>query len=67
MNDQWAREADIGDIPDYPEDWPATQRVAAYWHAVHFTNMPGTTEGWHTVWKSALREQERSERRKETA
>ena len=62
-----ARDEDVFEIPPYPEEWDGQQRLAAYWHAVHFTHLPGTTEGWHTVWKSALREQERSERRKETA
>ena len=52
-------ESDIFDPPDYPDSWPAEQRVAAYWHALHFTGFPGTTQGWEAVWKQALREHAR--------
>ena len=55
----YAEDEDIAEIPDYPPGWSSEQRVAAYWHALHFTNMPGTTEGWYAVWKSLERERER--------
>lgn len=55
----FAREEDVNDLPPYPVEWEAHQRVAAYWHAVNFTNLPTTTEGWFVVWKSLEREQQR--------
>lgn len=55
----YAREEDLSDIPPYPIEWEAHQRVAAYWHALNFTRFPGTTEGWFAVWKSLEREQQR--------
>lgn len=54
-----ARDEDIFDTPEYPTEWDSGQRVAAYWHAVHHTGMPGNTKGWHSVLKSLLRESER--------
>jgi hypothetical protein len=55
----YAREEDLNEVPPYPVEWEAHQRVAAYWHALNFTNIPGTTEGWFAVWKSLEREQNR--------
>jgi hypothetical protein len=61
----FAREEDVNDIPPYPVEWEAHQRVAAYWHAVNFTNLPTTTEGWFVVWKSLERERERRRKTQE--
>jgi hypothetical protein len=58
----FAREEDVNDIPPYPIEWEAHQRVQAYWHAVNFTNLPTTTEGWFVVWKSLEREQQRRQK-----
>jgi hypothetical protein len=54
-----AADEDIYEIPPYPTEWPAEQRVAAYWHALNFTSFPGVTEGWHAVWNSLERERDR--------
>lgn len=50
---------DLSETPPYPLEWEAHQRVAAYWHAVHFTNLPTTTDGWFVVWRSLERERQR--------
>jgi hypothetical protein len=55
----YANDEDLNDIPPYPLEWTAEQRVAAYWHALNFTHFPGVTEGWFAVWKSLEREQKR--------
>jgi hypothetical protein len=52
----FSRDEDLFDLPPYPVEWEAHQRVAAYWHALNFTSFPGTTEGWFAVWKSLERE-----------
>lgn len=54
---------DILDPPPYPDEWTCEQRVAAYWHALHFTGFPGRTEGWWSVWKNLERERERRKER----
>ena len=59
----YVEEQDISDIPDYPPEWTPEQRVAAYWHALHFTHMPGDERGWWAVWKSLEREQQRRKER----
>lgn len=56
----FAREEDISEVPDYPPEWTAEQRVAAYWHAVYHTGFPAYTKDWHTVWKLAQRENNRT-------
>jgi hypothetical protein len=64
----YANEEDLNEVPPYPVEWEAHQRVAAYWHAVNFTSFPGTTEGWYAVWKSLEREHNRRHNgREETA
>jgi hypothetical protein len=56
----YTAEEDISpEPPPYPDGWTADQRVAAYWHALNFTQFPGRTEGWHAVWKSLERERDR--------
>lgn len=63
----YANEEDLSDFPPYPSEWTAEQRIAAYWHALNFTNFPGITEGWHAVWKSLEREQGRRAGRRNSA
>jgi hypothetical protein len=60
-----ANEEDIAEVPPFPMEWEAHQRVAAYWHAIHFTHLPSNTAGWYTVWKSLERERERRNRIKQ--
>lgn len=55
----YAEDEDVWEIPPYPDEWSSEQRVAAYWHALNFTNFPGTTEGWWAVQKSLHREEAR--------
>ena len=58
--DDWAdRESALTELPDYPAEWTAEQRVAAYWHALYHTGMPANTRGWETVLSIAGREAER--------
>ena len=68
MSDRdWNPEADILEIPPYPEEWEPAQRVSAYWYALYHTGMPFDTQGWFAVWKLAQRQHERvSEIRKGT-
>lgn len=62
-----ARFEDINDIPPYPPEWTAQQRVTAYWHALNFTHLPTTTDQWHSVAKSMEREANRRHRNIEKA
>lgn len=41
------------DLPDYPHEWTAQQRVSAYWAAVQLNAVPTSTNSWVAIVQQA--------------
>jgi hypothetical protein len=41
------------DLPDYPREWTAEQRVGAYWAALRLNATPTNTNSWYAIVEQA--------------